>query len=208
MTEHQSSDARRDQILDAAGRLFIKQGFENSTVDQIATEAGLSKGAIYWYFKSKLEILFELTDRCLVDSQQELARLSAMDQMGPEALFKSHRILNDYKSTNPEHDQIFCQLLGLANRYPEIRDHIVRHHHKWDLFIAELIQNAIDKGIFRPVNAKTIGQAINALYDGLYTRVHMDPDLDVLEVIETTTRLMYDALITPEYRNNTLESHS
>jgi TetR/AcrR family acrAB operon transcriptional repressor len=54
------SDADREQrILDAAARLFVEQGFDKTTVEEIARGAGISKGAIYLHFRSK-DALFEV----------------------------------------------------------------------------------------------------------------------------------------------------
>jgi AcrR family transcriptional regulator len=50
-------DFRRQQILDAARRNFVRQGVADSTVDSIAKTAGVAKGTVYLYFKSKDEIL-------------------------------------------------------------------------------------------------------------------------------------------------------
>jgi TetR/AcrR family fatty acid metabolism transcriptional regulator len=50
-------DFRRGQILDAARRVFARQGLDGATVDHIARAARVAKGTIYLYFKSKDEIL-------------------------------------------------------------------------------------------------------------------------------------------------------
>ena len=50
-------DARTQDILDAARRMFIRKGWDAATVQEIATEAGLSVGAIYCYYPSKAELL-------------------------------------------------------------------------------------------------------------------------------------------------------
>ncbi|MDL1899078.1 helix-turn-helix transcriptional regulator [Anaerolineae bacterium CFX7] len=47
------SAARKAQILDAAAAVFARKGFYQASMDDIVEEAGLSKGALYWYFKSK-----------------------------------------------------------------------------------------------------------------------------------------------------------
>jgi AcrR family transcriptional regulator len=196
MTEHLARDVRRDQILDAATKMFVAQGYENSTVDEIAKEAGLSKGSIYWYFKSKLDILFALTDRCVEDSQKELVQLAATDHYGPEALFKSHRDLNENKRHQPHHDQLFSQLVSLAPRHPEIRERLVVYYQKWDSVAEGLMGRAIELGFFRDTNTRLLAQAITAMYDGLHLRHEIDPTVDLVAVLETATRLMYDALVT------------
>ncbi len=50
----------RSMILDAAMKLFLKEGYERVTLRAIAREMGYSPGIIYWYFKNKNDILFAL----------------------------------------------------------------------------------------------------------------------------------------------------
>ena len=54
---------RREQILDAALRLWTKQGFDATTVDALAREAGLAKGTIYLYFATKEALLAAAVER-------------------------------------------------------------------------------------------------------------------------------------------------
>jgi AcrR family transcriptional regulator len=55
--------ARRSQILDAAMSAFAKRGYHNTTIRQIATEAGVADGTIYIYFKNKTDLLLGLLNR-------------------------------------------------------------------------------------------------------------------------------------------------
>lgn len=59
------AEARPDEVLDAALDLFIEQGFAQTKVEQIARKAGLSKGAVYLYFPSKMAILEGLVARAI-----------------------------------------------------------------------------------------------------------------------------------------------
>jgi len=194
MTKHQTRDYRREQVLDSALKLFVKHGYEDSTVEEISRDAGLSKGSIYWYFDSKLDILFALTDRYVAQSQSEVVRLAAADKYGTEALFKSHRDLHRAGEKDPNREKLLSQLMGLAARYPEIRDKMREYYRQWDNVVTELIQRAVEGGRFAPVDAKCISQAISALYDGLCMRQQIDPKVDVIAVIETTMKLVHDAL--------------
>lgn len=53
-------EARRQSILDAAGRLLLEQGFSATTMDEIAERAELSKGTLYLYFSGKQELCLAL----------------------------------------------------------------------------------------------------------------------------------------------------
>ncbi len=50
-------DDVKEKLLEASMRLFLRKGYAGTTVNEIATSAGVSKGGLYWYFKSKDEIL-------------------------------------------------------------------------------------------------------------------------------------------------------
>jgi AcrR family transcriptional regulator len=56
-------DARRTQIVEAAVRLWLRAGFDTTTMDAIAREAGLAKGTLYLYFPSKEALLDEAIRR-------------------------------------------------------------------------------------------------------------------------------------------------
>ena len=58
MTVKSLKEARRDQILKAAEKVFSDKGFQNSTISDVAKETGVSDTTIYEYFSSKEELLF------------------------------------------------------------------------------------------------------------------------------------------------------
>src|SRR5258705_9120702 len=54
---------KREQILQAAQKLFAQQGFRETNLNDVATQLGFRRQAVYHYFRSKEEILYELIDR-------------------------------------------------------------------------------------------------------------------------------------------------
>jgi len=69
------SEERRAQIIEAAMAVFAREGFPRSRMDDIAKEAGLSKGALYWYFKSKDAIIIALLEHLLSGYAEKLRTL-------------------------------------------------------------------------------------------------------------------------------------
>ncbi len=59
--ERKKEETRR-RILEASFKLFVEQGFENTTIDQIAEEADIGKGTFYNYFPTKEAVLFEFME--------------------------------------------------------------------------------------------------------------------------------------------------
>lgn len=59
------AEARPDEVLDAALALFVEKGFAATKVEDVATRAGLSKGAVYLYFASKDALLEAIVRRAI-----------------------------------------------------------------------------------------------------------------------------------------------
>ena len=74
-TKHEVvSEFRCGEILEAARKVFAKSGFDQATVDEIAMAAGVSKGTLYLYFRSKRDIYFEALRRDVLALHAETNR--------------------------------------------------------------------------------------------------------------------------------------
>jgi AcrR family transcriptional regulator len=86
--------ARRTQILDAATRVFARNGFNRATIREVAQDAGVADGTIYNYFANKTDLLFGLLDR-LNDTERRPASLAQATEAsigdGGEAFHASFR---------------------------------------------------------------------------------------------------------------------
>jgi AcrR family transcriptional regulator len=70
-------DARTQEILDAARRMFVQKGVDAATVQEIASEAGLSAGAIYRYYESKADLLRAVCGNWVEKDRALFARAAA-----------------------------------------------------------------------------------------------------------------------------------
>lgn len=104
MARNAHPEVTRTRILDAAQRLFMAQGYEHTSIQNIVDELGdLSKGAIYHHFKSKEAILEELINRD--NNVQDDFNESVMNRTDLTALEK-FRVLWRYSMTEQDHVQI------------------------------------------------------------------------------------------------------
>jgi len=67
--------ATRDSILDAAERLFAEQGVSRTSLQHIATAAGVTRGAIYWHFLDKAALFNAMFDRAKLPMDEALQQL-------------------------------------------------------------------------------------------------------------------------------------
>ena len=78
----QHVEARRKQILDAAFACFAREGFHQTTMQEICREAGLSPGAVYSYFNSKEEIIEASCQECQQDLPLFEGTADRLDTLG------------------------------------------------------------------------------------------------------------------------------
>jgi TetR/AcrR family transcriptional regulator, transcriptional repressor of aconitase len=73
----QHREARRAQILDAARRCFVRNGFHETSMQELLTEAGLSAGALYGHFSSKDELILAIAEENIGQISARLRDLAA-----------------------------------------------------------------------------------------------------------------------------------
>ncbi len=81
-------DDRPDEITAAALAVFSKKGFAAARVDEVAQQAGVSKGLLYLYFKTKEEILKAVIKRYIVPKVDELTALVSRNELTTEAFLR------------------------------------------------------------------------------------------------------------------------
>lgn len=101
-----SGHLRRDEILHAAERIFVREGYHGATIRKIADEVGLSSTALYMHFRDKSEILVEICETAFAHLITQNDEIGDMD-LEPTA--KMRRMLDAYMQfglTNPNAYQL------------------------------------------------------------------------------------------------------
>ena len=192
------SEVRKEQILEAAAAVFARLGFHKARMDDIVQEAGLSKGAVYWYFKSKDEIIAIIMDQFMERELEGFTLISLGEGPTPDRLRKL------MKAMAAEMDLI-SNLLPIAYEYYAVaaRDETLRK--KFDQYLSsyldlleELIHEGITRGELKSVLARDVALSLVALIEGcmliwvLRTNNRGKPDLEKL--FGTSIDLVLDGL--------------
>ncbi|WP_280301526.1 TetR/AcrR family transcriptional regulator [Nocardia abscessus] len=74
----QNREEKREEIIDAAQRLLIDDGFESASTGRIAKSAGVTVNTIYWYFQDKDELLIAVLDRILAEALAAYAEIDGL----------------------------------------------------------------------------------------------------------------------------------
>ncbi|WP_070000550.1 TetR/AcrR family transcriptional regulator [Cellulosilyticum sp. I15G10I2] len=139
-------NARRNDILDAAGRLFGRKGYAKCTVNDILDAVGIAKGTFYYYFKSKEEVLDAIIDRVTETAAQRAREAAANPAFSP-----AMKILNVILSMRVESEEDH-ELLEELHK-PE---NALMHQKSLTSMVtivtpilAKVVEEGIDQGLFK-----------------------------------------------------------
>ena len=160
------SEERRNQILEAAAQVFAKSGFAKSRMDDIAAESGLSKGALYWYFNSKDEIILAILGRLFEREMADLHKLQEASGTATDRLLEYTEIaIVDIKHLVQLMPMIF-EYMALAFRDELVLQSLKRYSRSFFELSTPIIQQGIDTGEFRSVNPQDVAIAVGAIFEG------------------------------------------
>lgn len=96
---------RREDIIDAAEKVFFAKGFSNATMDDVAKEAEFSKRTVYVYFRSKEQLYFEIMLRGykLLNAMREKAIEESFSKAGIEKIKLLGKTIVDFNNNYPEY---------------------------------------------------------------------------------------------------------
>lgn len=190
------SAERRQQILDAALKVFSRLGFCEARMDDIVDESGLSKGALYWYFKSKDEIIISIMDQLFSREMDDLRRMVESEGSARGRLLTVGRSVVAEFTKMASLMPVAYEFYAQAPRRPEVRESLNRYYQEYLMLLARMIEQGVRDTEFREVNESEVAIALAALVEGLALLWVLDPKtVDLEAVSETAFDLLINGLL-------------
>jgi AcrR family transcriptional regulator len=166
----------REELVDAAERLFTANGFHATSLDAIADAAGYTKGAVYSNFDSKEDLFFAVYERRVDRRVEEMeATLAAADTSysGLEHLIAGLRHTRDEGWL-----AVFFEFWAHVLRHPELRARFAEHHRRgMEPIVAAHRRIAAERGEALPDDAEKLAAAGLAMQTGLQLERLTQPEL-------------------------------
>lgn len=170
------SDERKPQIISAAMRVFARKGYHSATMPEIAAEAGMSVGGLYWYFKGKDAVVAAILAHLFDTDLDALAILLAEERPATERLLafveRSVATFDEQRWLIP----VGIDLYGAAAYDVQACGFIQRYLGRYREALAALIAQGIERGEFRPLKPHDAANALLAMEEGLSLLWAADPD--------------------------------
>jgi len=173
--------AVRDEVAAQAWQLFARQGFEGTTVDQIAAAAGMSRRSFFRYFASKENLLLE---GMLEAGERVVAAFAARPPDEPvwEALRRAFQPMAEALEEQPDH----VRALTLMLREPGLRAALQERRVRLEDKLAPLVAARLPEGEHRGVRAAAIAGASFACWDAAQQAWADDPVASMPELLAAT----------------------
>lgn len=176
----------REKILQAAFDVLSRQGYENTSIKQIAEEAGVAQGLVHYYFKSRqrlvLEVLLFVCEKVELGAEGEAGAIAAFEQT------------KEMLRTSRDSNTLLVQLIGIGLHDVEVgaglRDFVrdQRGH------VEELARQVFAEREVDPTPARGIAGAVWGAVLGIIIQGLLDPEFNADEAVDALAAISMSAV--------------
>lgn len=191
---------KKERIIEAAAQVFARKGYTGTLMAQVAEAAGIGKGTIYEYFRSKESLFFAVFENLIIKSGAQMQAAAAADAAGSTALRLQRLADGLIRMWLPRLDlySLVMEFWSATTTLPGRRRFKQAFQWAYDDFrkvVADLIQSGYDNGEFKAsADPQQVASALIGSWDALLLQAWLDPDFDPLEASHQHIQLIIKGL--------------
>lgn len=187
---------QHDRILSAAGRLFWQKGYLGTSIDDIAKAANVKKAAIYYYFKSKADMLYEVASKT-IHVLMELATPIVDSELPPDK--KLEALVTNHIRWQMSH--LGISGIGQVERRnlpPKRLRAYINMRDEYEAIFRKVIKEGIAEGKFRPMDPKLASLFILGFTNAIIQWFRPNGSLSSEEISSEAYKFVYHSLKMPK----------
>jgi AcrR family transcriptional regulator len=187
----------RDELLNAALQVFAERGYRQASVDEIAAAAGYSKGALYWHFSGKEELLTTLLDERIDAPLRDLVALLESAPPERDMSVEASRNFAQRLSTQRNAMLVEREYWSLAIRDRELRARYAERQNELRAALARAIATRARHlgSPDLPMGAEDVARVTMSIVGGLTIDELVEPGSVRPELLGETLALVYAGLV-------------
>jgi AcrR family transcriptional regulator len=178
MTPRTASFEKAEKILQAARRVLGRKGYARATISEVAKEAGVSRGLLHYYFKSKEEMLARVM-RETVETTAGMTEILFRESKEPHVLARS--IVNAMKAfvqNDPLFSSIFFESWGLARHSETVDRELKGLYRRFVQAVRNGLEDTARRGVIPfPGDLHGMAVVLTSIIDGMSLQFMVMPDL-------------------------------
>lgn len=179
--KEREKEKRRNDIIDAAEQVFFTRGIQNSTMDDVAEKAELSKGTLYLYFRSKEDLQFAICVRGADVMNQRMRSVISPDRTGYENLLAIGQATIRFAREYPDHFQTFLHFQSVdiekANIGQEQYQRYIREEAPMAIVEECVGQGIMDQSLRQDIPLEILSTTLWSQMIGILIVAHKKADL-------------------------------
>ncbi|HZN89270.1 MAG TPA: TetR/AcrR family transcriptional regulator [Thermoleophilaceae bacterium] len=177
LTRKERQEHTRARLMSSAARVAARRGLEGASLDEVAEEAGYTKGAVYANFAGKEDLFLAMLDARFADRLAELDRVLAVDAPPEEQARRAARDFIAAIEAEPEWERLFFEFAVYASRNEGFRRELVARYRALRERIAELLERrARELGIEPSVPPDQVATMTFAMANGIGLERLLEPE--------------------------------
>jgi AcrR family transcriptional regulator len=178
-TRKEKQAKTRSALLKSAVKLICRKGITEASVEDVAADAGYTKGAFYANFKSKEELFLVMLDERYSDELERLEAHLPGEGAPAEEVRESAEDFIRFVRSDPEWPRLYFEFVVYAARNPAFREELATRNRAMRERIAEVIRNwAADFRAEPPFPFEDIAMMLFCMADGFLIAQLIEPDVD------------------------------
>ena len=168
---------RKNQILEAAFKVFVEKGYSKATMDDIVDSSGLSKGALYHYYKSKKDLFLSLIEHWEVYTFKNFYNKESTNKKASDIL---RSFGQNVLKTLDEKKYVYIaeiEFWSLSNYDTDIKNRSQLLYDKLLNLFEKVVKKGIKQGEFKELDIRNTAMIILAVFQGINWFVVFDENL-------------------------------
>ena len=168
MSRKEAQEQTRERVVAAAAKVFARRGYHRATVDEIASEAGFTFGALYSNFAGKQELFLAIADRQVEQRAGEFRAIAEVAEGEGDASSEAAAQFRNVLEADPDWPLLFYEFWSLSVRNPELQGELAKRRDAIRDALAETLERVAKRHGFElrfpaPVLATAIAASLNGL---------------------------------------------
>jgi AcrR family transcriptional regulator len=196
LTNHERLALTRDRLLAAAATVFAQRGYHAASVEEVASEAGYSTGAVYHHFNGKEDLFLALFEEHVAERIRDYTETFDRGRDAEQQARGGADRWMAFLREEPAFFPLYIEFWAAAIRDPKLRRRFTARLGAFrDTFASQIEQGAEDAGVELPPEfAQRFGIVINALGNGMALEKLADPDGVPDELLGDALALIFEGL--------------
>jgi len=186
---------RAEEILETAQKLFVRQGFTNVTVKEIAEASGVNPALLYYYYRGKEDLFIAALRHAVEQAMARQAGLDSQDGGDPVSTIRT------WFETNAKFAKPLAQMLMMmldsrssGRRSVPVQRMIAKFYQAELGLLTEAIACGVEQGVFRPVETAKVALFVSVHLDGIIVAAAVRAEPRVKQALRDLQDILFDYL--------------